>query len=191
MKLNRIILASASPRRKELLQQIDIQFECMVSNEEEIITSENPAEVVEELSKQKAMNVAKQCNEEFDLIIGADTVVAYNNKILGKPADRQDAIETIRMLQSDKHQVCTGVTLVLKDKIITFHEKTDVYVYPISDDLIEKYVDTKECMDKAGSYAIQGRFARYIRRIEGDYNNVVGLPVSAIVRRLTEEGLDI
>ena len=128
---------------------------------------------------------------DFDLIIGADTVVAYKNKILGKPLDRQDAIETIRMLQADKHQVYTGVTLVLKNKIITFHEKTDVYVYPISDDLIEKYADTKECMDKAGSYAIQGRFARYIEKIEGDYNNVVGLPISAIIHRLTEEGFFI
>ncbi len=191
MKLNRIILASASPRRKELLEQIDIKFECVVSDTEEIITSVNPAEVVEELSKQKAMDVAKRLENDFDLIIGADTVVAYKNKILGKPLDRQDAIETIRMLQADKHQVYTGVTLVLKNKIITFHEKTDVYVYPISDDLIEKYADTKECMDKAGSYAIQGRFARYIEKIEGDYNNVVGLPISAIIHRLTEEGFFI
>lgn len=192
MVLNgKIILASQSPRRKELLKQIGLKFECMPSDMEEVVSSDNPEEVVKELSKQKAEDVASKCNDSFGLIIGADTVVSYDGKILGKPKDINEAKSMLLILQSHKHQVYTGVTLILPDKEIVFSECTDVYMYPMSESRIESYVATGEPMDKAGAYAIQGKCAAYVEKIEGDYNNVVGLPVAAIVKALDDEGIDV
>lgn len=192
MRLNgKIILASQSPRRKELLKQIGLKFECMPSDMEEVVNSDNPEEVVKELSKQKAEDIASKCNDGFGLIIGADTVVSYAGKILGKPKDINEAKSMLLMLQSHKHQVYTGVTLILPDKEIVFSECTDVYMYPMSESCIERYVATGEPMDKAGAYAIQGKCAAYVEKIEGDYNNVVGLPVAAIVKALDDEGIDV
>lgn len=192
MGLNgKIILASQSPRRKELLKQIGLKFECMPSDMEEVVSSDNPEEVVKELSKQKAEDIASKCNDGFGLIIGADTVVSYAGKILGKPKDINEAKSMLSMLQSHKHQVYTGVTLILPDKEIVFSECTDVYMYPMSESRIESYVATGEPMDKAGAYAIQGKCAAYVEKIEGDYNNVVGLPVAAIVKALDDEGIDV
>lgn len=187
----KIILASQSPRRKELLSQIGLEFECMPSDKEEKVNSDNPEDVVKELSKQKAEDIASKCHGDFGLIIGADTVVSYGGKILGKPKDDDDAKRMLSMLQSHRHQVYTGVMLILPDKEITFSECTDVYMYPMSQDRIEKYVATGEPGDKAGAYAIQGKCAAFVEKIEGDYNNVVGLPVSAIVKALSDEGIDI
>lgn len=187
----KIILASQSPRRKELLSQIGLEFECMPSEKEEKVNSDNPEDVVKELSKQKAEDIASKCYGDFGLIIGADTVVSYGGKILGKPKDDDDAKRMLSMLQSHRHQVYTGVTLILPDKEITFSECTDVYMYPMSQGRIEKYVATGEPADKAGAYAIQGKCAAFVEKIEGDYNNVVGLPVSAIVKALSDEGIDI
>lgn len=192
MGLNgKIILASQSPRRKELLKQIGLKFECMPSDMEEVVNSDNPEEVVKELSKQKAEDIASKCNDGFGLIIGADTVVSYDGKILGKPKDINEAKSMLLMLQSHKHQVYTGVTLILPDKEIVFSECTDVYMYPMSESRIESYVATGEPMDKAGAYAIQGKCAAYVEKIEGDYNNVVGLPVAAIIKVLDDEGIDV
>lgn len=188
--VGKIILASQSPRRKELLKQIGLEFECIPSDKEEKVSSDNPEEVVKELSKQKAEDIASK-SDDFGLIIGADTVVSYGGRILGKPKDIEEAKTMLSMLQSHKHQVYTGVTLILPDKTITFSKCTDVYMYPMSESRIENYVATGEPMDKAGAYAIQGKCAAYVEKIEGDYNNVVGLPVAAIVKALEDEGIDI
>ncbi len=183
----KIILASASPRRKELLQQIGMQFVCKPSDVEEVITKTLPQEVVEELSEQKAQDIVKR--EQGDcIVIGSDTVVACDDKILGKPKDRQDAVAMLQMLSGRNHQVYTGVTLLhKKGDMVTkkvFHECTQVYVYPMSLEEIKTYVESGESDDKAGSYGIQGSFAAYIEKIEGDYYNVVGLPIGRVYQEL-------
>ena len=187
----RIMLASASPRRKELLHQIGWDFEVCVSQVEETITKTLPAEVVEELSGQKAQAVFAQVCGDSDavLVIGADTVVACDGEILGKPADREDAVRMLRMLQGRSHQVYTGVTVCCRlaaGQVVTktFHEETEVKFYPMTEEEIRAYVDTKDPMDKAGAYGIQGVCARYISGIRGDYNNVVGLPVGRLYQEV-------
>lgn len=188
----KIILASASPRRRELLTQIGIPFEVIVSNAEENITTSVPAELVEQLSLQKAEAVLHTLNAAEDvLVIGADTVVAADGKILGKPGTAEKAKEMLRLLSGKAHQVYTGVTLYRRNangdvQIRTFHEETEVLFCEMTDAEIEEYVATGDCMDKAGAYGIQGFCARYIAGIRGDYNNVVGLPVG----RLYQEGKD-
>lgn len=216
----KIILASASPRRRELLTQIGLDFDIVVSETEEKITSTEPAKVVEELSAQKAEAVwEKLCStaasqgsvtnaerldegsEVFEseqtsgettmtdtLVLGADTVVACDGKILGKPADTEAAAAMLAMLQGREHEVYTGVTILYEEdgekKALTFHEKTTVHFYPMTEEQIREYVATGDPMDKAGAYGIQGFCARYIRGIEGDYNNVVGLPVGRVYQEL-------
>lgn len=205
--MSQIILASQSPRRKELLEQIGLEFEICPAKGEEIITKTIPEEVVMELSKQKAEEVAamvssyskqhKDITTPSDiLVIGADTVVAYDGKILGKPKDEADAKATLTMLSGNTHSVFTGVTLVLIDKSgrageIVFYEKTDVKMHKMSEAEIDRYIETGEPMDKAGSYAIQGKCAIYIEKIDGDYNNVVGLPITRIYQELKKIGIDI
>lgn len=228
----RIILASASPRRRELLAQIGVEFDIVVSDVEEKVTSTLPWEVVEELSCQKAeavcefvlsksdmrdeisvadadADVADEINAEGEfLIIGADTIVAYDEQILGKPKNMENAKEMIRSLQGRTHQVYTGVTLIHVKygvkAVHTFHERTDVEFYPMTEQDIETYVNAKdynrkdavskwdkesipfECEDKAGAYGIQGFCARYVKGIQGDYNNVVGLPVGRLYQEAKE-----
>lgn len=205
--MSQIILASASPRRKELLEQIGLEFEICPAKGEEIITKTIPEEVVMELSKQKAEEVAamvssfgeshKEITTPSDiLVIGADTVVAYDGKILGKPVDEADAKRMLTMLSGNTHSVFTGVTLVLIDKAgrageLVFYEKTDVTMHEMSDQEIDRYIATGEPMDKAGSYGIQGKCAIYIEKIDGDYNNVVGLPIARIYQELKGIGIDI
>lgn len=187
MKQN-IILASASPRRKELLNQIGITPRIVPSQVKELITSRQPAMVVEELSAQKAADIAPQFRGQEAVVIGADTVVAVAGRILGKPAGQEDAIRMLTELQGRSHQVYTGVTLIFcnTNKKITFSEKTEVEIYPMTRAEIEQYVQTGEPLDKAGSYGIQGRFAAYIKGISGDYNNVVGLPVGRVYQELKQ-----
>lgn len=216
----KIILASASPRRRELLSQIGLDFEVVVSETEEKITSTEPAKVVEELSAQKAEAVWEKlagsdacqvpdhsanrtqegcdvCNPEQKsgattitdiIVLGADTVVACDGKILGKPADTEAAVAMLTMLQGRGHEVYTGVTILYEEngerKTLTFHEKTTVHFYPMTDARIREYVATGDPMDKAGAYGIQGLCARYISGIVGDYNNVVGLPVGRVYQEL-------
>ena len=185
----KIILASASPRRRELLTQIGLEFDVVVSETEEKITSTEPAKVVEELSAQKAEAVWEKLATITDIIVlGADTVVACDGKILGKPADTEAAAAMLTMLQGRGHEVYTGVTILYEEdgekKALTFHEKTTVHFYPMTEEQIREYVATGDPMDKAGSYGIQGFCARYIRGIEGDYNNVVGLPVGRVYQEL-------
>ncbi len=188
----KIYLASASPRRKELLKQVGISFKVVPSTVEERITKEKPNEVVEELSYQKAVDVCGKLvaegKEDF-VVIGADTVVSAWGKILGKPADKADAAHMLKELQGGSHQVYTGVTLAWKYKDMqpmyaTFSECTDVTMYAMTDEEIKTYVDSGEPMDKAGAYAIQGLCAAHIQGICGDYNNVVGLPVGRLCQEL-------
>ena len=205
--MSQIILASQSPRRKELLEQIGLEFEICPAKGEEIITKTIPEEVVMELSKQKAEEVAamvssfgeqhKEITTPSDiLVIGADTVVAYDGKILGKPVDEADAKRMLTMLSGNTHSVFTGVTLVLIDKSgrageLVFYEKTDVKMHDMTEIEIDRYIATGEPMDKAGSYGIQGKCAIYIEKIDGDYNNVVGLPITRIYQELKKIGIDI
>ena len=219
----RIILASASPRRKELLQQIGLVYEVLVSDAEEVVTSKEPEKVVEELARQKAENVYHryfesgivaqeqgivqdyskantqapsqdnvQDNAPEDgalLIISADTIVACDGRILGKPKDTDDAKAMLRLLQGRSHEVYTGVSFLycgITNRIHSFHEATKVHFYPMTEEEIEAYVATGDSMDKAGAYGIQGLCARYISGIEGDYNNVVGLPVGRLYQEMKD-----
>lgn len=183
----RIILASASPRRKELLEQAGIAFEIQIGNAQECITKEEPGEIVEELSLAKAQKVAEEVTGDA-VIIGADTIVAKDREILGKPKDAADAHRMLALLQGTKHQVYTGVTLIQKKGerqiVRAFHERTDVFMSPMCDDEIEAYIATGEPFDKAGSYGIQGRAGIFVEKIEEDYYNVVGLPVSRLYHEL-------
>lgn len=188
-----VILASGSPRRKELLELIGVDFKIITSNKEEIITSTNPEEVVKELSLMKAEDVAEGVTGPA-IILGADTVVAHGGRILGKPKDAEDAVNMIRSFAGDDHFVYTGVCIIRKEadgsvKKISFAEGTRVTVYPMTEEEIERYVASGEPMDKAGAYAIQGLFAPYIKGIEGDYYNIVGFPIAGIYQKLKEEGI--
>lgn len=201
--MSEIILASASPRRKELLAQIGVPFRVCVSDCEETITETLPERVVCELSRQKARDVWQKLKKEQmpadmvaaagdvkRLVIGADTVVAYDGRILGKPADEVQAVEMLTLLAGNTHQVYTGVTFCYQEngteKLHTFYEMTEVTVYPMSREEITAYVETGEPMDKAGAYGIQGRFAAYVKEIRGDYNNVVGLPVGRLYQEIKD-----
>lgn len=193
----KLYLASASPRRKELLRQVGLSFKVVPSTVEEKITKKEPDGVVEELSYQKAVDVcgrlAAEGKEDF-IVIGADTVVSAWGKILGKPADKEDAKRMLKELQGGSHQVYTGVTLAWKYKDMApmyaaFSECTDVTMYSMTDEEIQRYVDSGEPLDKAGAYAIQGLCAAYIQGICGDYNNVVGLPVGRLCQELKRRGL--
>lgn len=184
-----IVLASASPRRSELLKQIGLEFRVCVSNEEEVIHHTEPSEVVKELAAQKAAAVYELLQgrqEACDLIIGADTVVACDGKILGKPETKEDAVGMLRLLQGRSHEVYTGVCLIhgRTGERKSFFEETKVVFCSMTEEEITEYVNTKDCMDKAGSYGIQGFCARYIKGIEGDYNNVVGLPVCRLYQEI-------
>lgn len=197
--MKKIILGSASPRRRELLSQIGVSFEVRTSGREEIYHSAIPEEIVRELALMKAENVAGDLADEQNeapkdtIVIGADTIVVLDGKILGKPVDEKDAADMIGALQGRSHEVYTGVAILDYDaqgeKNVSVHAVgTKVYVNPMDEAEISAYIDTGEPMDKAGAYGIQGRFAAYIDRIEGDYYNVVGLPVSYVYQALKRIG---
>lgn len=189
----KIILASASPRRKELLAQIDIPYEIRVSGAEERAKCTEPKDLVRELSLVKAEDVYRSLTEEEvknALVIGADTVVVFEGEIMGKPHSPEDAVRMLTVLQGKTHQVYTGVTFVYQNEKTgakcahAFYEKTDVMFYPMTEQEIAAYVATGEPMDKAGAYGIQGKCAAFIKGIEGDYNNVVGLPIARVYQEL-------
>lgn len=219
MKNMKIILASASPRRRELLEQIGLHFGIYVSETEERVTTDIPYLVVEKLSAQKAQAAAERlqaegslveslcervgCGEHFRegegtgikgadigmesvVVIGADTIVACDGQILGKPRDKEEAVFMLKKLRGRSHQVYTGVTLLCGRLAKTFHEVTKVEFYPMTDEEIMEYVETSDPLDKAGAYGIQGFCARYIKGISGDYNNVVGLPVGRLYQELKD-----
>ncbi len=187
---NQLILASASPRRKELLGLLGADFTVKVSAVEEIITKQEPGEIVEELSRQKACAVAD--GEETGWIIGADTLVFADGRVLGKPKDEADAREMLRALAGKTHSVFTGVTIACKQAgeqvSRSFHAETKVQVHELTEEEISWYLSTGEPFDKAGSYGIQGAFAAFVDGICGDYQNVVGLPVSLLYQNLKEMG---
>jgi len=196
----KIILASGSPRRKQLLEQIGFEFEVCPSQCEEKTESKIPYEICVELSSQKAIDVAsgiKTYNETHAdiakaqdmIIIGSDTIVAVDDKILGKPVDDKDAERMLEMISGRSHDVYTGVTFVFmaSDGRVgeySFYEKTSVSVYPLSKEEIKEYIDSAEPFDKAGAYGIQGSFAKHIEKIDGDYYNVVGLPIGRLYHEL-------
>lgn len=188
-----IILASGSPRRRELLTMLFEEFEVIISDCEETVTSQDPEKVTEELALQKAEAVAGSLSLRADpvLVIGADTVVSIDGKILGKPADQKQAADMLRVLSGKSHNVSTGVALVgLEDgrqtRLKVFSETTKVRVAELAEEEIISYVNTSEPYDKAGAYGIQGMFGKHIQGIEGDYNNVVGLPVHRLYQELKD-----
>ena len=158
--MKHIILASASPRRKEILELADLKFDVMPSDAQEITTKTAPNEVVMEL--------------------------AYQGQILGKPADEADAKRMLTMLSGQTHEVYTGVCVIEDGKTKTFYEETKVTFYEISDEQIDRYIKTGEPMDKAGSYGIQGKAAVFIKGSEGDYYNVVGFPIARFLQEITK-----
>ena len=211
----RLVLASASPRRRELLSQIGLEFTVMPSTKEENAKTTEAGALVQELSRQKAVDIweqlsggqgqnpdadQEQISEETQepnlngkrqpelLVIGADTVVCCEGKILGKPHSREAAAEMLTALQGRSHEVYTGVTLYSQSETVTFFECTQVEFYPMTEVEISEYIDSKEPMDKAGAYGIQGLGARFVKGIRGDYNNVVGLPVGRLYQELTSRG---
>lgn len=242
----RLVLASASPRRRELLSQIGLEFTVMPSKKEENAKATEAGALVQELSRQKAEDIWEQlsggqqnpdanqeqlsdanqeqisdANQEQNpdanrgqisdadqeqisdemrepnlngkrqpelLVIGADTVVCCEGKILGKPHSREAAAEMLTALQGRSHEVYTGVTLYSQSEAVTFFECTQVEFYPMTEAEISDYIDSKEPMDKAGAYGIQGLGARFVKGIRGDYNNVVGLPVGRLYQELKSHG---
>lgn len=187
-----IILASQSPRRKELLSRHGILFSVFVTDADETVSEPmSPAMLVEELSCRKARCAAEHFLRDNVLIIAADTVVALENEIFGKPEDKQDAFRMLSALSGKAHSVYTGVTLARVEKGTVRYRKivseTKVYFKPLTPEEIQEYIATGEPFDKAGSYAIQGLASRFVEKIEGDYDNVVGLPVTEILTILQEE----
>ena len=177
-----LILASQSPRRKELLGLFHIPFTVQVADIDEAMDpSKSPQEEVSRVSRLKALAVAG--NSE-DVIIAADTIVVLEGNVLGKPADRRDAIRMLTALSGRDHQVMTGVTVVRGSRILTHTEVTDIHFRPLSQAEILRYVDTGEPMDKAGSYGIQGGAALFVEKMHGDYYNVMGLPVCRLWQML-------
>lgn len=195
-----------------MLAQVGMEFEVLPSHAEEIITGSRPAEIVMGLSNLKAEDIFAQLPEdekENVLVIGSDTVVALDGEILGKPKDEADAKRMLKALQGRSHQVYTGVTLILQEtpdkqtrvaeqaegealpniSHTVFYEETEVEVYPMTDEEIDAYIATKEPMDKAGSYGIQGLFAAHIKGLKGDYYNVVGLPIGRLYQEMKKLGI--
>lgn len=195
----KIILASASPRRRELLSRAGFDFEIVTSDIEERTTQSEPEEIVKELSYIKAEDVFDrivQSNNDSGhkaiMVIGADTVVSKEGRIMGKPESESAAFGMIQSIQGSTHQVYTGITVFFYDlrtkkiKTKSFAECTEVTVFPMSDTEINNYIATGDCMDKAGAYGIQGIFGVFVEKINGDYNNVVGLPIARLYQELKE-----
>lgn len=183
----KLILASGSPRRKELLQQLHLPFSIQVSDLEETFNEQDsPENIVMLLALQKAQEVAK--NHFSSYVLGADTVVVSEGRILGKPVDEQDAISTLQSLSGKPHQVMTGVAIIFGTNIVNFYERTDVTFWELTQSEIERYVKSGEPMDKAGSYGIQGLGAAFVKEIHGDYFSVVGLPLARTIRELRSIG---
>lgn len=181
----KIILASQSPRRHEILNLVKIPHEVVPSNAEEVIKDiSNPAETVLDICYQKALDVAIKYPN--DVVIGADTIVVIDNKILGKPKDEQDAINMLSMLSGKTHQVLTGVCIIKNQEVIKFVETSSVTFYDMTKDEILDYIHSEQVYDKAGSYAIQGMCAKHIKEINGDYYNIMGLPISRLYQTLKQ-----
>ncbi len=196
--MKKIILASQSPRRRELLKMIGMDFEAIPSDCDENISAENPGDLVEKLSLLKCGSVADGLcsgiirpddpSDEGYIVIGSDTIVVLDGEILGKPADEADAFLTLKRLKNNTHTVFTGVSIrdTSTGKVKTFHEETKVTFFDVSDEEIKNYVATKDPLDKAGSYGVQGIGAFLVKKIEGDYFTVVGLPVGRLFHEIQD-----
>jgi septum formation protein len=185
-----LVLASASPRRQELLRNAGITFEVQPADiPEDPLPGEVAKDYAERLAREKALAVARQ--RPHDCVLGADTVVVVDGQLLGKPSDAADAARMLRMISGRTHQVITGVCLVVTGQPSVASETTLVTVCKIPDKDIADYVASGEPLDKAGAYAIQGIASRWIPRIEGDYSNVVGLPVALVFRMLRQHASEL
>lgn len=191
MSQMKLILASGSPRRRELLSQAGFAFDVRVSNADEDAPADMPpVEVAKHNALVKALAVAQDAEEENCLVVGADTIVVLGERIYGKPADADRARKTLGELSGRTHQVITGVALVNKDAFFSFAESTDVVFKQLEPETIETYIQTGDPFDKAGAYGIQSKGGHLVERIEGDYDNVVGLPVARLACMLGKLGIE-
>lgn len=183
----RMVLASASPRRKELLELMGLEFCIIPSKKEEVITKTEPSEIVKELAAQKAEDILNTISEDV-LVIGSDTIVVCDGEVMGKPADEESAFAMLHKLQGRTHQVYTGVAVMQKEnnKITSdiFAEKAEVTVCSMADEEIWWYIRRGESMDKAGAYGVQGSFGVFVKEIKGEYNTVLGLPIASLYQVL-------
>lgn len=186
-----LILASASPRRREILERMGIREFTVISPDVDETLAEglSPAGQVERLSRRKADAVAAQARPGA-LVLAADTIVVLEGRLLGKPADREQAFQMLSALSGACHQVYTGVTIRQDERVLTRHEVTQVEFRPLEAEEVELYIATGECMDKAGAYGIQGFGALLVRGIRGDYYNAMGLPVACTAQMLKQFGVD-
>jgi septum formation protein len=181
----KLVLASKSPRRSEILKNAGIDFTVRVADADETIPDgTKPEDAVVFLAARKALAVERADDET---VLGADTIVVLDDKILGKPKDKDDAYNMIKSLSGRVHSVFTGVCAVGNGASLTFAEETKVEFYPLSEDEINEYINTDEPYDKAGAYGIQGLASKFIRGIQGDYFNVVGLPVSSVYKKIIKK----
>ncbi|MFZ7945560.1 MULTISPECIES: Maf family protein [Bacillaceae] len=188
--MQNLILASSSPRRKELLENLHLTFAISSSEvDESFDPALSPEEVVMELADRKAQAVFKGNQDAF--VIGSDTIVVANNVVLGKPADEAEAIRMLKTLSGKKHEVFTGVSIVSPESSTRFFEKTEVWFWELTDDEIKAYVQSGEPLDKAGAYGIQQLGGMLVKKINGDYFAVVGLPVARTIRELKKAGYQL
>lgn len=181
--MKKLILASSSPRRQELLRELGIPFSIKVPNvDESSVTLTDPIEKVEKLAEIKAQDIPLESDGE--IVLAADTIVAYDGDVFEKPKDRREAFDMIQTLSGTKHDVITAVAIKSQHKEIVFSIKTEVYFWDVSETEINAYVATTEPYDKAGGYGIQGKAGLFVKQIKGDFYNVVGLPISHVVREL-------
>ena len=184
----RFVLASGSPRRKELLTAAGFEYEVRPADIDERVDPSTPTEAVaEDLAKQKAESVLKEYPDA--VVLGSDTIVVLDGKILGKPHSKQDAAEMLKALSGREHQVYTGLCVCSNEKTLSLTSRTDVYFHELSDELINAYVETSEPMDKAGAYGAQGLGSMLVDRIDGDFFTVMGLPIAEAARMLAKFGV--
>ena len=183
--MNKLILASNSPRRKELFKLLNVEYEIITSNIDEIIRTDIPAEeLVMDLAFQKAIDIFKTHKDR--VVLGFDTLVYIDDVLLGKPKSKDDALEMLRKLSGKTHFVLTGCALISKSISKSFYEKTRVTFYEMTEDEMLEYVESGEPMDKAGAYAIQGLGSKFVKMVNGDYFTVMGLPISRVYHELRE-----
>ena len=186
--MTRLILASQSPRRRELLRQMGVEFDIRPADTEIEAEGLPPDEAVQAIALAKGQTVAETA-AEGELILAADTEVFFGGELLGKPKDKADAVRMLRQLSGQKHRVYTGVALIMDGKVRTGAEATDVYFRALTEDEIVRYAETGEPLDKAGAYGLQGKAAHFVRRIEGDVYNVIGLPLCLVAEMTREMGV--
>ena len=196
-----IILASASPRRKEIMEKMEIPYQVIASNVKEEVEETEPDQMVQALARLKTEAIKEEAKSRTEedkdiIIIGADTMVFYKEHALGKPKDEADAARMLGMLSGAVHEVSTGVSIIImhrdgREEEFAFSVCTKVTVSPLTEQQILDYIATGEPMDKAGAYAIQGKFGIYIKEIEGDYYNIVGFPIAEIYAVMLRYGIDL